>query len=38
MEKLIEEENLKLDEMNLQQMDVYWEKAKKIYLSKDNLS
>ena len=34
MEKLIEKENLKLDEMNLNQMDVYWEKAKQEYLSK----
>jgi XTP/dITP diphosphohydrolase len=32
MEKLIEKENLKLDEMNLKQMDVYWTQAKKIHL------
>ena len=31
METLIEKENLKLDEMNLQEMDVYWDKAKVIY-------
>lgn len=31
METLIEKENLKLDEMNLQEMDVYWDKAKEIY-------
>lgn len=31
METLIEKENLKLDEMNLQAMDVYWDKAKEIY-------
>jgi XTP/dITP diphosphohydrolase len=34
MENLIEKENLKLDEMNLKQMDVYWDKAKQEYLSK----
>ena len=33
MEKLIEKENLKLDDMNLEQMDVFWEKAKKQYLN-----
>jgi len=32
MEKLIEKENLKLDDMNLEQMDVYWTQAKKIHL------
>ena len=31
MEKLIEKENLKLDNMNLDEMDVYWEQAKKTY-------
>ena len=31
MEKLIKKENLKLDDMNLEQMDVYWNQAKKIY-------
>ncbi len=31
METLIEKENLKLDEMNLQEIDVYWDKAKEIY-------
>ena len=31
METLIEKENLKLDEMKLQEMDVYWDKAKEIY-------
>ena len=34
MEKLINEKNLSLDQMNLEQMDVYWEKAKEIYYSK----
>ncbi len=33
MEKLIEKENLKLDDMNLEYMDVYWKQAKKIYLN-----
>ena len=33
MEKLIEKENLKLDDMNLEHMDVYWKQAKKIYLN-----
>ena len=28
MEKLIEKDNLKLDDMNLKHMDVYWKKAK----------
>ena len=32
MEKLIENENLKLDKMDLEAMDKYWDKAKKIYL------
>jgi len=32
MEKIIEKENLKLDDMNLEQMDVYWTQAKKIHL------
>ena len=31
MEKLIEKDNLKLDDMNLKHMDVYWEQAKHIY-------
>ena len=34
MEKLIENEKLNLDLMSLKEMDIYWEKAKKIYLSK----
>jgi XTP/dITP diphosphohydrolase len=34
MERLIEKENLTLDQMNLEQMDVYWEKAKLQYLNK----
>ena len=33
MEKLIEKENLKLDDMNLENIDVYWKQAKKIYLN-----
>jgi len=32
MEQLIEKENLKLDDMNLEQMDVYWTQAKTIHL------
>ena len=31
MEKLIKKENISLDQMNLEQMDVYWEQAKHIY-------
>ena len=34
MERLIEKENLTLDQMNLEQMDVYWKKAKLQYLNK----
>ena len=34
MEKLIKDKNLELDEMTLKQMDIYWEQAKEIYLSK----
>jgi len=33
MEKLIKKENISLDQMNLKQMDVYWDKAKEIYYS-----
>ena len=33
MENLIAEESLKLEEMNLTEMDVFWEKAKKLYLN-----
>ena len=33
MEKLIKEDKLDLAEMNLKEMDVYWDKAKIIYLS-----
>ena len=33
MEKLIKKENISLDQMNLEQMDVYWEQAKEIYNS-----
>ena len=33
MEQLIGAENKKLDDMNLEEMDVYWEKAKKQYLN-----
>ena len=28
-----EKESLKLDEMNIQEMDLYWDKAKEIYFS-----
>ena len=31
MEKLIKKENISLDQMNLEQMDVYWEQAKEMY-------
>ena len=31
MEELIKNENLLLDKMNLEQMDIYWNKAKEIY-------
>lgn len=31
MEKLINKESLSLDQMNLEQMDVYWKKAKDMY-------
>ncbi|MBI1835829.1 MAG: nucleoside triphosphate pyrophosphohydrolase [Flavobacteriia bacterium] len=34
MEDLIRQENLKMEEMELTQMDVYWEKAKKIIKNK----
>lgn len=34
MEKLVKKDKLNLDQMNLQQMDVYWAKAKEIYFSK----
>ena len=33
MEKLIEKDNLKLDDMNLEHMDFYWKQAKKIFLN-----
>jgi len=33
MEKLIKKENISLDQMNLEQMDVYWDQAKEIYSS-----
>ena len=33
MEKLIKKENLRLDKMTLEEMDVYWSKAKEIYFS-----
>jgi XTP/dITP diphosphohydrolase len=36
MEKLIEKENLKLDDMNLQEMDVYWNDAKQICSNLNN--
>ena len=34
MEGLVEKENLNLDQMNLEEMDVYWAKAKEIYCSR----
>ena len=33
MEELIKKEGLSLSEMKLSEMDVYWDKAKEIYLS-----
>lgn len=37
MEDLIKENNLKIEELNLEEMDVFWEKAKQINLkSKEN--
>ena len=35
LEKIIQKESLKLDEMSLEEMDVYWERAKEIYFSKN---
>ena len=35
MEKLIKNENLTLSNMTLSQMDVFWEKAKKLYRNID---
>ena len=37
MENLIEQESLSLDQMNLQEMDVFWEKAKEIYFTKNKI-
>ena len=36
MERLIEKENLTLDQMNLEQMDVYWNDAKQICSNLNN--
>ncbi len=36
MEKLIEENNLVLEDMSVEEADVYWEKAKKLLNSKKN--
>ena len=33
MERKINEEGLDLYDMSLSEMDVYWEQAKKVYLS-----
>ena len=33
MEELIEKEGFNLSDMNLSEMDIYWEKSKKIYLN-----
>ncbi|MBE50333.1 MAG: nucleoside triphosphate pyrophosphohydrolase [Flavobacteriales bacterium] len=35
MEKLIKNQNLTLSNMTLSQMDVFWEKAKKLYINTD---
>ena len=34
MEILIKEDNLEINKLNLDEMDVYWEKAKKILKEK----
>ena len=34
MEGLINEDGVSLDDMNLDQMDIYWNKAKEIYSMK----
>ena len=36
MESLIKKNNLNLDNMNLSEMDVYWDKAKSIYLNSNS--
>ena len=33
MEKIIAKDGLNLSEMKLSEMDIFWEKAKKVYLS-----
>ena len=38
MEKLIKKEKLSLDQMNLKQMDVYWNQAKEIYSSEKKIN
>jgi XTP/dITP diphosphohydrolase len=35
MENLIEKENLSLDQMNLSEMDLYWEQAKRMYYTEN---
>ena len=35
MENLIKKENLSLDQMNLSEMDLYWEQAKRIYYTEN---
>ncbi len=37
MENIIEEEGVSLNDMSLDQMDVYWDRAKAIYVSKQNI-
>ena len=37
MEKEIEKKGLNLSEMNLSEMDVYWEHAKKIYYTENKI-
>ena len=37
MEKMITDKGLSLSEMNLSEMDVYWEKAKKMYYTENKI-
>ena len=33
MEKLVRQDNLNLEQINLKEMDLYWKKAKDLYIS-----
>ena len=37
MEKMITDKGLNLSDMNLSEMDVYWEKAKKMYYTENKI-